>query len=310
MDILLVIFGLALILGGANFLTDGSAALAKRFNIPEFIIGLTIVAIGTSTPEMVVSVLSAIEGSGDMAIGNVVGSNIFNIFVILGVCAIFKPIPLTMTNIKRDIPFGVISAFILGVVCYTGTIQRTFGVLMLLIYIAILYSTIKGTKKSEILDQEASGEQEESMPMWKMLLMIAGGLFGLIYGGDTMLGAAVRIAERNHIPQSVIAITLLAGGTSLPELASSVVSLIKGKSDMALGGVIGSCIANILLILGLSATITPLSMGGITMTDIAVVFLGSVLLLVAAYTFKKKYIDRFEGVLMLCGYAIYLWWLL
>ena len=316
MDILLLIIGLALILAGANFLTDGSAALAQRFRVPEFIIGLTIVAVGTSTPELVVSVLSAIAGKSDVAIGNVVGSNIFNVFLILGLCALIRPLPLTAGNIRRDIPFGVATSLLLLVLAMDSwfkagavdRIGRLDGILMLVIYLLLMTYTIRATGRTAPADSPADGSQPQKRPMagWLMAVMIIGGLAGLIFGGELFLDSATALARRMGISESVIAITLVAGGTSLPELASSVVSLIKGKSDMALGNVIGSNIANILLILGLSATINPLTMGGITLVDLLVVLLSAVLLFLAAFTFRRRVVDRWEGVLFLVIYAAYI----
>lgn len=316
MDILLLIVGLGLILAGANFLTDGSAALAQRFRVPEFIIGLTVVAVGTSTPELVVSVLSAIGGQSDVAIGNVVGSNIFNVFVILGVCALIRPVPLTAGNIRRDIPFGVLVSLLLlalaqdSLLCKGAAdrIGRLDGVAMLALYILLMWYTIRKTKRPE-----ATAPTEGSkapMAAWLTAVMIVGGLAGLVFGGEMFLRSATSIARSLGVSESVIAITLVAGGTSLPELASSLVSLFKGKAEMALGNVIGSNIANILLILGVSATIHPLSMGGITVWDLLMVLLSSVVVFLAAFTFKRKAIDRWEGVLFVTIYAVYIWYLI
>ena len=315
MDIFLLIVGLGLILAGANFLTDGSAALAQRFRVPAFIIGLTVVAVGTSTPELVVSVLSAIAGKSDVAIGNVVGSNIFNVFVILGVCALIRPLPLTAGNIRRDIPFGVITSLLLLALASdsffrTGAadrIGRIDGVAMLLLYMALMWYTIRSTKRPETPPAE---EAKPGMAGWLMAAMIVGGLAGLVFGGEMFLRSATSIARSLGISESVIAITLVAGGTSLPELASSLVSLFKGKADMALGNVIGSNIANILLILGVSATIHPLSMGGITVWDLLMVALSSVLLFFAAFTFKRRAIDRWEGAIFLAIYIAYIGYLI
>lgn len=316
MDILLLIVGLGLILAGANFLTDGSAALAQRFRVPEFIIGLTVVAVGTSTPELVVSVLSAIGGQSDVAIGNVVGSNIFNVFVILGVCALIRPVPLTVGNIRRDIPFGVLVSLLLlalaqdSLLCKGATdrIGRLDGAAMLALYILLMWYTIRKTKRPE-----ATAPTEGSkapMAAWLTAVMIVGGLAGLVFGGEMFLRSATSIARSLGVSESVIAITLVAGGTSLPELASSLVSLFKGKAEMALGNVIGSNIANILLILGVSATIHPLSMGGITVWDLLMVLLSSVVVFLAAFTFKRKAIDRWEGALFVAIYAVYIWYLI
>ena len=310
MDILLLIVGLTLILGGANYLTDGASALAQRLRMPEFLIGLTIVAIGTSMPEMVVSVLSAINGQPDMAIGNVVGSNIFNVLLILGMCAMVRPIAFTKSNIRFDIPFGVAASLLLFILALdtligTGTtdsISRLDGAFMLLLYIALMVYTIRTTERPT---QESS--TQKSMTIWLMSVMIIGGLCGLIFGGELFLNSATSIARSLGVSESVIAITLVAGGTSLPELAASLVSLIKGKADMALGNVIGSNIANILLILGLSALINPLTMGGITPRDLLMVMTTSVLLFVSAFTFRRHELDRTEGILFLAIYAGYIY---
>lgn len=337
MDILLLLVGLGLILGGANFLTDGSAAVAQHFRVPEFIIGLTIVAVGTSMPELVVSVLSAAAGNSDVAIGNVVGSNIFNVFVILGICALIRPLVLTKENIRRDIPFGMAASLVLlavtsdRLVCAGATdrIGRPDGIVMLALYIGLMWYMIRTTKRQRSMPGAAGGTKtpaseagaivkngvkqaegtKKPMALWLAGVMIAGGLAGLIFGGEMFLKSATAIARTLGISESVIAITLVAGGTSLPELASSVVSLLKGKAEMALGNVIGSNIANILLILGISATIHPLTMGGITLTDILVVVLSSLLLFMAAFTFRSKKLDRWEGAIFLAIYIAYIWYL-
>ena len=322
MDIFLLILGLALILGGANFLTDGSAALAQRFRVPEFIVGLTIVAVGTSTPELVVSVLSAAAGNSDVAIGNIVGSNIFNVFLILGVCALIAPLPLTGGNIRRDLPFLTAVSVLLLLLTSdrllglgeVDAIGRIDGIVMLLLYIALIRYTIRTERRTAALATQATQTTQTEKPqrsksLWLIVVMIGGGLAGLVFGGELFLDSATAIARALGVSESVIAITLVAGGTSLPELASSVVSLLKGKSEMALGNVIGSNIANILLILGLSATIHPLTLGGITRIDLLTVLLNSVLLFVTAFTFRRKAVDRWEGAIFLVIYALYIGYL-
>lgn len=319
MDIFLLILGLALILGGANFLTDGSAALAQRFRVPEFIVGLTIVAVGTSTPELVVSVLSAAAGNSDVAIGNIVGSNIFNVFLILGVCALIAPLPLTGGNIRRDLPFLTAVSVLLLLLTSdrllelgeVDAIGRIDGIVMLLLYIALIRYTIRAERRTaaQATQTTQTEKPQRSRSLWLIVVMIAGGLAGLIFGGELFLDSATAIARALGVSESVIAITLVAGGTSLPELASSVVSLLKGKSEMALGNVIGSNIANILLILGLSATIHPLTLGGITRIDLLTVLLSSVLLFVTAFTFRRKAVDRWEGAIFLVIYALYIGYL-
>ncbi len=310
MDFVFIVVGFALILGGANYLTDGSAALAKRFNISEFIIGLTIIALGTSAPELVVSVMSALKGSTQMAIGNVVGSNTFNTLVVLGICSLFNPVTFTEGNIKRDIPYGVLASAILLLVTFSGKIETVYGIMMLLIYLAIIFSTLKlGLKDRNSVEMDDDIEIKH-MPLWMTIAMIVGGLSALIFGGNILLEGAINIAHKMHIPESIISITLLAGGTSLPELAASLVALLKGKKGMALGNVIGSNIANILLVLGVSSIIKPLEMGGITIFDISVVVTSSLLVYLAAFTPKRNQIGKVEGVIFLILYVGYIWWLI
>ena len=325
--LLLLIVGLGLILAGANFLTDGSAAVAQRFRVPEFIIGLTIVAVGTSMPELVVSVLSAAAGNSDVAIGNVVGSNIFNVFVILGICALIRPLVLTKENIRRDIPFGMAASLVLlavtsdRLVCAGATdrIGRPDGIVMLALYIGLMWYMIRTTKRQRSIPGATTGMNvpvsgaalkngaqhaegtKKPIALWLAGVMIAGGLAGLVFGGEMFLKSATAIARTLGISESVIAITLVAGGTSLPELASSVVSLLKGKAEMALGNVIGSNIANILLILGISATIHPLTMGGITLTDILVAVLSSLLLGLSAWLLLRNELHGGGGMMIVAS---------
>ena len=317
MDALFLLLGLGLILGGAHFLTDGAAALAQRFRVPEFVIGLTVIAIGTSTPELVVSALSAVGGKSDMAIGNVVGSNLFNTLVIVGVCALIRPLPLSRENIRRDIPYGALASLLLLAFASRGLlhpgdgrIDRIEGVAMLLLYIGSMIWTIRLAARSEAAADEKAQPSQPLLNPWITGMMIVGGLAALIYGGDLFLDRATSIARKWGVSESVIAITLVAGGTSLPELAAAVFSMLTGKSDMALGNVLGSNIANILLILGASATIRPLATAGITAADLGMVVVSSLLLLATAFTFRRGSVDRWEGALFLAIYAAYIGYLL
>lgn len=314
MNVILLIVGLVLILVGANYLTDGSAALARRFNISEFIVGLTIVAIGTSTPELVVSVISALHGSGEMAIGNVTGSNLFNGLLILGISTLIRPVPLTSDNIKKDIPLGILASIVLLVVCcdvllgsdLRNNIGRDEGIILLLLFVVFISYTIFSAKAPEV---EEAAEEQKPMPIWLMLIMIVGGLAALVFGGNLFQTSAVEVARALGVSESMIAITLLAGGTSLPELAASVVSAVKGKAEMAMGNVLGSNISNIFLVLGASATITPLSLGGITMVDLLAVLGASILLWITAFSFKRNKIDRPEAVILIVAYIAYIWYM-
>ena len=320
-DILLLIAGLALILFGANFLVDGASAIAKRFGISDFIIGMTIVGIGTSTPEMVVSFLSAAQGNADIAVGNVMGSNIFNILMILGITALISPLALTSNNIKKDIPFALLAAFTL---LFAGSdmfldgsaaniISRTDGLMLLALFGVFMAYTIYSSQSSSATGNQAQ-EQPQTQPqlqaqaqkpVWVSAIMVIGGLGGLVYGGDLFVAAASSLAKMLGVSDAVIAVTIMAGGTSLPELASCVVAAMKKNTDLALGNVIGSNVANIFLILGGSAVIHPLGMANIGTFDLGTLLLASILLFFTAFTFKKRTLDRIEGALFILIYIGY-----
>jgi cation:H+ antiporter len=315
MEYLILIGALALIIVGAMLLTDGSVALAARFHVPEFIVGLTIVAVGTSMPELTVSFISALNGESAMAIGNVVGSNCFNTLAILGVCAVFSPIIFTKTNIRRDIPICIVATLALLVATLINEdISRLEGILLLVGYIVMIVLMIRAEKKTLLknptpAESTENTESAKPMPVWRIPVWIILGLGGLIFGGDLFIDSASAIALAWGVPKSTIAITLVAGGTSLPELASSLVAIFKGRASLALGNVLGSNIANILLILGLCGTITPLSMGDVTMIDIYVVAAAATLVMISALVIGRDKMTRFEGVVFLLGYAAYIYYL-
>ena len=313
MDYLILAGALVMIIVAATLLTDGSVALAKRLHIPEFIVGLTVMAVGTSMPELTVSMLAALGGHGDMAIGNVIGSNIFNVFAILGICAICVPIMFTKKNVRRDIPMCIAATVALLVVTLTGgTISRLEGVLLLTGYVAMIWWTIRADKKEQQLNPQAAEEEGSipMMPLWRIPVWIVLGLAGLIYGGELFVTSATNIAKALGVSEAVIAITLLAGGTSLPELASSLVSIFKGSASLALGNVLGSNIANILLILGACSTVTPLTMGGVTMFDIYVAVAAAAFIMLTAFVIGRDKLTRVEGILFVACYAAYIYHLL
>lgn len=308
MEYLYLIISLALIIVGAMKLTDGSVALARKMRMPEFIVGLTIVAVGTSMPEFTVSLLSAIGGKGDMAIGNVVGSNIFNVFAVLGLCSIFAPIVFTKTNIRRDIPICIFATVALVIMTYFGhNITRLEGVILLLGYVAMLWYTIRADKKSASAEEE---DEAPMMPTWRIPMWIILGLAALIYGGDLFVDSASNLARQWGVSEATIAITILAGGTSLPELASSLVAILKGRASLALGNVLGSNIANILLILGACSSVTPLTMEGVTMYDIYVMLGAAVLIMISALVIGRDKLTRLEGALFVACYVAYIYSLL
>lgn len=312
MEYLILIASLALIIVGAMLLTDGSTALAARFRVPEFIVGLTIVAVGTSMPELTVSTISALNGESAMAIGNVVGSNIFNILATLGICAIFSPILFTKTNIRRDIPICIAASLALLVVTLINEdISRIEGVLLFLGYIAMIVMMIRTEKRVQLATPApaVSSENTKPMPAWRIPVWIILGLCGLIFGGDLFIDSASGIALAWGVPKSTIAITLVAGGTSLPELASSLVAIFKGRASLALGNVLGSNIANILLILGVCGSITPLSMGDVTPIDIYVVLAAATLVMISALVIGRDKMTRFEGLIFVACYVAYIYYL-
>ena len=304
--------GLLLILLGANYLVDGASSIAKKFGLSEFIIGVTIVGIGTSAPEMVVSILSAIQGKADMAIGNVVGSNIFNTLMILGVTALIAPLTITRSNLRKDIPINIIVTVLLIILGMNFTLfglgedslSRIDGALMLGIFVWYLWSSFR----SDNADEEES--ETKIYPIWLAVLMILGGLAGLVYGGRLFVDSATEIAKALGVSDKFIAITVMAAGTSMPELATCVVAALKGRGQLALGNILGSNISNILLILGISSLITPLSFKGITVADMGTLLLCSAFILLSAFLFKKKKLDRFEAVILLLMEAGYMWYLI
>lgn len=308
MDYIILVISLAIIIVGAMLLTDGSVAVARRFRVPEFVVGLTIMAVGTSMPELTVSFMSAINGHGEMAIGNVVGSNIFNVFAILGVCALFSPIVFTRTNVRRDIPLCIIASLMFtAMTLIGGNISHIEGAILLISYVAMIIYMIRVEKREAVAVVE---ESAPAMPAWRIPIWIVLGLAGLIFGGDIFVESASNIARAWGVSEATIAITLVAGGTSMPELASSLVSILKGKTSLALGNVLGSNIANILLILGLCGSTTPLTMGGVAMTDIYVALAAAGFIMLSALVIGRDKLTRFEGAMFVACYVGYVYTLL
>lgn len=310
-QLLILAAGLLLILFGANYLVDGASSIAKRFGLSEFIIGVTIVGIGTSAPEMVVSFLSAIQGKADMAIGNIVGSNIFNSAMILGMTALISPLVITRSNIRKDIPLNI---FVTALLIFLGLnftifgkgtdqLSRLDGIILLGIFVWYLWSSFRSDSAS---DDESPIKQYSIVVS---VLMIAGGLAGLIFGGRLFVNSATEIAKLFGVSDKFIAITVMAAGTSMPELATCVVAAFKGRGQLALGNILGSNISNILLILGGSALISPLSFNGMTIVDLGMVLACSLFILLSAWCFRKKSLDRIEGLILIImeiGYMYYL----
>lgn len=314
-DVFLIVAGLVMILVGSDWLVDGASGIARRYGISEFVIGMTIVGIGTSMPELVSSFVAAISGHGDMALGNVVGSNICNILLILGVTTLISPIGFTRTNVRKDILVAIGVSIILLILLYDGFgllgggvgISRVDALLLLLVFVIFMVDSFKSSDKNGV--EDAAEEGAEPMPMGKAVVLILLGLAGLIFGGRFFVEHTVNVAEYFKVSEAFISITLMAVGTSLPELATCVVAAMKGKNQLALGNVIGSNIFNIALIIGVSAFISPFQIESISTVDMTMVLASVIMLWLAAFTFKRNKLDRIEGgffLLAYIGYIVYL----
>lgn len=312
-QILLLLVGLALVVFGADYLVEGASAVARKFGLSEFVIGLTIVGMGTSAPEMVVSFIGAAQGNADIALGNVVGSNIFNTLLILGLTALILPMGISADNRRKDIPVNILTTILLIVLGLEHTLfgfgtdglSRLDGAILVVLFIAYMWSSF--TKKTAETTQE---NEAKPIKPWLAAIMIIGGLGGLVAGGNLFVNAATAIAKALGVSDKFIAITILAGGTSMPELATCVAAAIKKKGQLALGNIIGSNIFNILLILGGSALIHPLSFADITYVDLGILLASALALFTACYIGKKNSLDRLDGSLFLLLWGGYMAWLI
>lgn len=321
-DIIWLIVGLALILFGANWLTDSSSAVARRMGVSDMVIGLTVVAFGTSAPELAISIVSAVDQKAALAVGNTVGSNIFNILVIIGVIAMVHPIRVEKSVMTREIPIVILTALLMLLFGYAPqldpgsprSITRLNGIMLLIFFILYLRYTLASAKRAkpvpdmkdpveEQVEEKVGGK--EDMPIWKAILLIIIGLAALVFGGDKFVDGASGIAKSFGLSDAVIGLTIVAVGTSLPEFATSVVAAIKGKPGLVIGNVIGSNILNVLLVLGLAGTIFPLPFGSITQLDLWVEFGASLLFLLSGWLIGHRVITRLEGLLFLLCYVAY-----
>ncbi len=310
---ILFLAGLAMVVLGADWLVDGASSVARRAGLSEFVIGLTIVGMGTSAPEMVVSLVGALEGNGDIAVGNVVGSNIFNTLLILGLTAIILPMGITRSNRKRDIPMNLLVTFLLVLLGMeysifgigTDGLNRLDGVILLILFMAYMWISFKSGK-----DQNKEQEGGKTQKLWVSIFMILAGLAALVIGGNLFVDNATGIASQLGISDKFIAVTILAGGTSLPELATCVAAAVKKKGQLALGNIIGSNLFNILLILGASAVIAPISFQGINFVDMGALLVSAVALVTCLFVGKKNQLDRLDGSLFLIIWAAYMAYLI
>lgn len=311
-NIVFIIIGISLVLWGADRMTSGAGALARRMKISEIVIGLTIVAAGTSAPELFVSVMSALHGTPDMALGNVVGSNIFNTLLIVGCSAMVAPMAIAKTTVRRDLPVALFASLLIIALCMDGftslslsgkTLSRIDGVILLAVFVLYMAYTFKTSKASEP-DTDGSAPQ----PVVKSIAYVVLGLAGLIVGSNVFVSHASELAASLGVSDAVIGLTIVAGGTSLPELATSVVAARKGQSAMAIGNVLGSNVFNILFILGTTSVITPMHIQGITLVDILMMGFSVVPLWLFSYT--KYRVERWEGAVLAAMFAAYMAWLL
>lgn len=316
LNIIYLIGGLALILVGANALTDGSSAVARRWGVSELVIGLTIVAFGTSTPELVISVMSAAQGSTELAVGNVVGSNIFNVLVIIGVVAMIKPMSVGESTMNNELPMTFLSAVALLAIGNgplldgdsVAEISRVSGILLLLFFAIFMRYTFNQARKKPMgpeTGDSAGAAPKKQMSQVKALIWIVGGLAMLIYGGDLFVDGASAIAKRMGVSEAIVGLTIVAIGTSLPELATSIVAATKGQSDLAIGNVIGSNIFNIFLVAGLGAVVRPLQFGTIGNVDLGVLTLSCLLFWIMGRWGGRRVITRWEGTILVVIYIAY-----
>lgn len=303
-DILLLLVGLGLVVFGSDILVDGSSAIARKSGVSEFVIGLTIVGFGTSLPELVVSITGAIEGSADISIGNIVGSNTLNALLVLGSAAVIAPIAVNRLNLTRDIPlfFGITLFFVL--LTTKGYLNWIDGILLLAVFTVYLVICFKSGKA----DIEEAPKRE--IGTFMAILMVLGGLAGLVFGGRLFVDHSVNFAREVGVSEKFIAITLLAGGTSMPELVTTIVAAAKKKGQLALGTIIGSNVFNILFVLGIASIVTRLGTGGMAWVDFTALLASTVILALCAYIGKTARINKLEGAIMILGYAAYIGWLI
>lgn len=314
LDLFYFVIGIVLIIAGANYLTEGASALARRFGVSPLVVGLTIVAFGTSTPELIVSLLSALKGNSDIAMGNVVGSNIFNVLVIGGITALVAPITVTRSTVRREIPLVILASLVLSVMAldrvFAGTgateniLSRSEGIVLLCFFLIFLTYTF-AIAKGDPSDPHTAPAPTKHYPLWLLVIFIIGGLGGLVLGGELFVDAASSIARTLGMSEGFIGLTIVAAGTSLPELATSVAAALKKEPEIAVGNIVGSNIFNIFFILGTTATVTPIRIGGVSSLDFLVMSFSAILLYVFAVLFGQRVIKRAEGAVLVLCFVLY-----
>lgn len=311
--VFVLIIGFVLLIKGADFFVEGASSVAKMLKVPSLIIGMTIVAMGTSLPETSVSIAASMNNQNTLAVSNVVGSNIFNLMVVLGVCAVITELKVSKDVLKRDYPFSVLCAILLLVAGVIGmTLGRMDGIIFLVIFAVFIFYLIKSAldarKSGEISEKEREMNEEmeemQDLPVWKCILYIVGGAIAIKYGGDWVVDSASVIATSFGISATLVGLTICSVGTSLPELVTSIVAARKNELDMAVGNVVGSNVFNILMVLGIAATVSPIAFLTENIIDIVVLLVFSLITWVLCVTQKK--LSKKEGILMLVLYTIYL----
>ena len=302
---IILIIGFVLLVKGADYFVEGSAAVAKKFRVPVFIIGMTIVAMGTSAPECAVSIAASVQGSNGMAISNVLGSNIFNLLVVCGICALFSPLPVDRSTLKKEFPFSVLVAVILGVMGVIGmAVGHADGLILVIIFTVFLFWMVLSAKKSMAAGEPVGEGEIHDLPLWKCLLFIIGGLVAIVLGGQMVVNSAETIALRFGLSETLVGLTICSIGTSLPELVTSVVAARKNQVGMALGNVIGSNIFNILLVGGLASLISPIAVTANNLIDIVILIVVSLYIMVIVW--RKQRLSRLGGVSILAVYVAYM----
>lgn len=303
--IIMLVVGFVLLIKGADFFVDGSSSVAKRLKVPSLIIGLTIVAMGTSLPECAVSITASLNDNNALAVSNAVGSNIFNLMVVCGACALFAPLLVQADTLKKEFPFSIVCAVILMIFGYMGmTLGHIDGIILMLLFAAYLVKMILSAKKARANSTSVEKDDYEILAGWKCVLYIVGGAVAIKVGGDFVVDGATVVAQKLGLSQNLIGLTIVALGTSLPELVTSIIAAKKNEVDMAVGNVIGSNIFNILLVLGIAATISPITFIMENIIDILILIVMSVIVWIFAWSRKK--IEKREGIIMLLMYVAYM----
>lgn len=325
LNALWIVVGVVLVLWGADRLTEGAVSVAERLRVPQIVIGLTIVALGTSMPELCVSVVSALKGTPDLAVGNVVGSNIFNALLIVGVAALVAPMTILRSTVFKDVPCALVASVVLLMMCQNDwVITRLDGAILFVFFLVFMRLTIKGATSAQPAPQAAEGETtqgqtaqeaaadeasaKQPMKGWLAGLWMVVGLAALIGGSNLFVGGATEVARALNVSDAVIGLTIVAGGTSLPELATSVVAAKRGNSGIAIGNVLGSNVLNILFILGLTGMISPMHIEGITNVDLYMMLVSTIM--IWFFSFTKYTIERWEGAVLVLTFGGYMWYLL